>query len=313
MPDRFGLIPEVHLFLLDDDRLLLLRRCNTDYENGNYSVVAGGVEADEEVAAAAIREAREEVGIDVHPADIDVVGVMHRKGADGVVSVVFFLTARVWSGEIVNAEPWNHDEVSWHSVDNLPENMIAYVRTAFINYRHGRFYDHVGWAGTVPVQPNPWPHRFTLISDVHVFLINDHHQVLLLNRRDTDSGDRSFSVIAGDVQADDEITHAALRRAKEDLGIGILRRDLSVVGVMYRRSGDGRVSFFLAASTWIGDIASARPDVCDDMSWHSPDDVPKNTIPCVRHALRNYQDGTFYEALGWEAPPRQHWEIGKDS
>ena len=155
MPDRFGAIPEVHLFLLNDDRLLLLRRCNTDYENGNYSVIAGGVEADEEVTAAAIREATEEAGIDIRPADIDVVGVMHRKGADGVVSVVFFLTARAWGGEIVNAEPWNHDEVSWHSVDNLQENMIAYVRAAFTNYRQGRFYDTVGWDDTVPVQPNP--------------------------------------------------------------------------------------------------------------------------------------------------------------
>ena len=313
MPDRFGAIPEVHLFLLNDDRLLLLRRCNTDYENGNYSVIAGGVEADEEVTAAAIREASEEVGIDVRLADIDVVGVIHRKGADGVVSVVFFLTARSWSGEIVNAEPWNHDEVSWHSVDNLPENMIAYVRTAFTNYRQGTFYDHVDWVETVPVQLNPWPHRFTLICDVYVFLIDDRGQVLLLNRRDIDSGDMSFSVIAGYVRADEEITDAALRRAKEELGIGILHRDLSVVGVMYRRSGDGRVSFFLAAPTWIGDIASARPDGCDDTSWHSPDDLPKNTIPYVRRALRNYQNGTFYEALGWEALPQQNWEIGEDS
>ena len=120
-------------------------------------------------------------------------------------------------------------------------------------------------------------------------------------------------MIAGYVRADEEITDAALRRAKEELGIGILHRDLSVVGVMYRRSGDGRVSFFLAAPTWIGDIASARPDGCDDTSWHSPDDLPKNTIPYVRRALRNYQNGTFYEALGWEALPQQNWEIGEDS
>ena len=303
MPDPFGVIPEVHLFLLNDDRLLLLRRCNTDYENGNYSVIAGGVEADEEVTAAAIREATEEAGIDIRPADIDVVGVMHRKGADGVVSVVFFLTARAWGAEIVNAEPWNHDEVSWHSVDNLPENMIAYVRGAFTNYRQGRFYDTVGWDDTVPVQPNPWPHRFTLICDVHVFLIDDRRRVLLLNRHDTDSGDRSFSVIAGDVQAHEEITDAALRRAKEELGIEIHCPDLSVVGVMYRRFADGRVSFFLTASTWTGDIASAQPDLCDDVSWHFLDDVPRNTIPYVRQALRNYQNGTFYEALGWEGLP----------
>ena len=34
MSNRFRLVPEVHLFLLDrDSRVLLLRRCNTDYEN----------------------------------------------------------------------------------------------------------------------------------------------------------------------------------------------------------------------------------------------------------------------------------------
>ena len=303
MTDRFKVIPEVHLFLMDDDRVLLLRRCNTDYENGNYSVVAGGVESDEEITAAAIREAGEEVGIDVRPADIDVVGVMHRKGADGVVSVAFFLIARSWNGEIVNAEPGNHDEVSWHPVDSLPDNMIAYVSTAFINYRQGRFYDAVGWDDTFPVQPNPWPHRFTLVSDVFVFLIDDHHRVLLLNRRDTDSEHSCFSVITGHVQADEEITDAALRRAKTDLGVEIHRRDLSVVGVMHGRSGDGCISFFLTASTWTGNIASAQPEMCDGVSWHSPDDLPKNTIPYVRQALRNYQNGTCYDAFGWEVLP----------
>ena len=303
MIDRFKVILEVHLFLLDDDKVLLLRRRNTDYENGNYSVVAGGVEADEEITAAAIREASEEVGIDVRQADIDVVGVMHRKGADGVVSVAFFLIARAWSGEIVNAEPGNHDEVSWHSVNSLPDNMIAYVRNAFVNCRQSRFYDNVGWDQEVPVNPHPWPHRFQLIPDVYVFLINDHHQVLLLSRRDTGSEDGTYSVIAGHVEADEEITAAAVREAKEEVGIEIHRRDLSVVSVMHRRSDEGRVSFFLTASTWTGNIANAEPDLCDDVSWHSPDDLPKTTIPHVRQALRNYQNGTFYEASGWEVLP----------
>ena len=70
MPDRFGVIPEVHLFLRNDDRLLLLRRCNTDYENGSYSVIAGGVEADEEITAAAIRRAKEELGIAILRRDL---------------------------------------------------------------------------------------------------------------------------------------------------------------------------------------------------------------------------------------------------
>ena len=95
MSDRFKLLLEAHLILLDTEgRVLLLRRCNTDYENGNYSLVAGKVEADEEVTAAAIREAREEVGIDIQARDVEVAGVMHRMADDGFVTVPFFLAAR---------------------------------------------------------------------------------------------------------------------------------------------------------------------------------------------------------------------------
>ena len=110
MSDRFRLVPEVHLFLLDrHGRVLLLRRCTTDYENGNYSVVAGHVEANEPVTAAAIREAKEELG------------------------------------DIVNAEPDLCDDLSWHSVESLPSNTIPYVKRALGNYQDGTFFDEFGW------------------------------------------------------------------------------------------------------------------------------------------------------------------------
>ncbi|MFZ1039810.1 MAG: NUDIX domain-containing protein [Anaerolineales bacterium] len=72
----------VHLFFLRDKQILLLRRFNTGYEDGNYSVVAGHVDAGESVMQAAIREAREEVGIILQPADIQIVHVMNRKSDD---------------------------------------------------------------------------------------------------------------------------------------------------------------------------------------------------------------------------------------
>ena len=42
--EDFKLIPEAHLLLLKDEQVLLLRRENTGYEDGNYSVVAGHIE-----------------------------------------------------------------------------------------------------------------------------------------------------------------------------------------------------------------------------------------------------------------------------
>lgn len=128
MTKRFLLLAAVHLFLLRDDAVLLLRRFNT---------------GDEDVIAAAIREAREETGIILAPDDVTVVGVMHRKATDERID--FFLTASRWTGTIRNAEPEKCDALTWFPRDALPENVIPYIRRALDNERHGQWFDRYGW------------------------------------------------------------------------------------------------------------------------------------------------------------------------
>ena len=152
--ERFKLIAAVHLFLGRDGRVLLARRCNTRYGDGWYSVIAGHLDGGEEVQAAAIREAREEAGIAIAPADLEVVGVMHRKAAGERID--FFLAAGRWSGEIANAEPHKCDELGWYGLERLPEKTIPYVRRALDNYRRGVWFDSFGWRepdGARPAHP----------------------------------------------------------------------------------------------------------------------------------------------------------------
>lgn len=140
---RFKLIATVHLFLMRGEEVLLLRRFNTGYADGQYSVVAGHLDGGEEIVAAAVREAREEVGVEIAPADLQIVGVMHRKSDDERID--FFLAARAWSGEVTNAEPHKCDHLGWFGVDALPENTIPYVRRALDNFRRGAWFDSFGW------------------------------------------------------------------------------------------------------------------------------------------------------------------------
>ena len=140
---RFTAKVAVHLFLMRDGQVLLLRRYNTGYEDGNYSVVAGHLDGGEEVRAAMIREAREEAGIDIDPADIIVAGVMHRLSNDERID--FFLTASRWSGAVVNMEPHKCDELAWYDLNSLPPNLVPYVRRALENFRAGLWYDSFGW------------------------------------------------------------------------------------------------------------------------------------------------------------------------
>lgn len=143
MGRRFTTPVAVHLFLLRGSQVLLLRRANTGYEDGNYSVVAGHLDGGEPAVQAMIREAREEAGIEIRPEQVQPVGVMHRRSTDERID--FFFACREWQGEIVNAEPEKCDELRFYEWDNLPPNVIPYVRRAIENYRAGRWFDEMGF------------------------------------------------------------------------------------------------------------------------------------------------------------------------
>jgi len=140
---RFRYPVAVHLFFIRDQQVLLLRRFNTGYEDGNYSVVAGHVDAGETVTQAAIREAEEEVGVMISPEDITVVQVMHRKSEEERVD--FFVLVEHWQGEITNREPQKCDKLGWFALHQLPDNVIPYVRQALENYQNGIDYCEFGW------------------------------------------------------------------------------------------------------------------------------------------------------------------------
>ncbi len=124
---------------------MLLRRFNTGYRDGEYSVPAGHLDGNETVRAAAQREAAEEVGIQIDPADILFSSVMHRNEGDERVD--FFVEIRRWSGEPFNNEPHKCDELRWVDVGVFPSNIIPYVRRALENHRDGVHFDEFGWSG----------------------------------------------------------------------------------------------------------------------------------------------------------------------
>jgi 8-oxo-dGTP diphosphatase len=133
----------VHLFLFRGKQILLLRRYQTHYMDGNYSVPAGHLDGEETVRMAGIREAREEIGISFELADMSFAGVFHRHEGDERVD--FFFEVRKWSGEPVNAEPEKCDGIRWVDLDNLPENTIPYIRRAITNYQAGVPFEEFGW------------------------------------------------------------------------------------------------------------------------------------------------------------------------
>ena len=141
--ERFTVPVAVHLLLFDGDRVLLSLRTNTGYEDGRWGVPAGHLDGGESVTAAAIREAREELSIALDSDALTIVGVMHSRQPDEYVD--WFVTVSRWSGTIANAEPHKCKCLRWFRVDELPVDMVAYVRRGIENARAGIAFDSVGF------------------------------------------------------------------------------------------------------------------------------------------------------------------------
>jgi 8-oxo-dGTP diphosphatase len=133
----------VHVALLRGDKVLLLRRYNTGYEDGNYGVVAGHLKGGESVRQAAIREAREEVGVRIASKCLRIVGLIHRLA--GGERLEFFLLADSWEGKIRNAEPKKCDRLRWCSLNHLPSNTIPYVANALRRSRLHLWFSEPDW------------------------------------------------------------------------------------------------------------------------------------------------------------------------
>ncbi len=128
---RFRVALAVHVFLQRGDDILMLRRANTGYADGLLSVPAGHLDGGESVIAAAIREAAEEVGIELTPGDVRVVD--------------FFVAATGWRGEIVNNEPHKCAELLWAPLATPPPDTVPYVREAISDYSTGNWFSTSGW------------------------------------------------------------------------------------------------------------------------------------------------------------------------
>lgn len=107
----------------------MLRRCNTGYMDGYYSLPAGHVEKDETLLDAVIREAKEEIGITIKADDLKLVHTNNRTDTNPN-RINFFFERNTWSGELINQEPNKCDDIKWVSLNILPDNIVPELAKA---------------------------------------------------------------------------------------------------------------------------------------------------------------------------------------
>lgn len=128
--DRHRIVPASYLVLIKENKILLLRRFNTGYEDGKYSMIAGHLDGKESFTQAIIREAKEEASITLKPENLNVVHTMNRNEGIGNERIDVFIQARKWGGTPKIMEPGKCDAMEWFDLDSLPDSTIPYVRQA---------------------------------------------------------------------------------------------------------------------------------------------------------------------------------------
>jgi 8-oxo-dGTP diphosphatase len=127
---RFRVVPAAYLFLRREGQVLLQLRAGTGFMDGHWAAgAAGHVEPGESALAAAVREAREELGVVVDPADVTALSVQHRGVPGGPAleqRVDFFFAATRWEGTPALQEADKAADLRWFPLVGLPHPVVPH-------------------------------------------------------------------------------------------------------------------------------------------------------------------------------------------
>ncbi|GAA2255658.1 hypothetical protein GCM10010430_44340 [Kitasatospora cystarginea] len=137
-PPRHAAPVDAHLILRRGEDVLLTRRAGDTYATGLLHLPSGHVEAVEDVVTAVIREASEEIGVVIDPADVRAAVVLHHRSPAGQTRIGWFLEATIWSGTPRILEPDRCSQIDWFPLAALPDDMVAYCRAGLDAYRAGQ-------------------------------------------------------------------------------------------------------------------------------------------------------------------------------
>ena len=133
---------------------------------------------------------------------------------------------------------------------------------------------------------NKTPHALVC---AHVMLIKGN-EILLGLRENTGWRDGYYSLVGGHVEAGETVRQGAIREAKEEAGIVIQEKDLSIFEVDDSLENVERgqclyISYFFTVTKWKGSITNREPHKCRELRFFSFEDLPANLLPYIAKVI----------------------------
>ena len=121
----------------ENDEILLQRRQGTKLWPGFLALPAGHIDEGENAYEAVIREAREELGIEISISNIIDTFVVNRRNKSLLPYFDVYFEIDNYDGKIKISEPQKCSELIWCDINNLPEDMIDFEIEAIKNNQFG--------------------------------------------------------------------------------------------------------------------------------------------------------------------------------
>lgn len=136
--DREKFLPSIYLIIKNNEgKILLQRRQGSKLWPGFLALPAGHLDVGEDAYEAAIREAKEELDINITVDNISDVFVVNRKNKSLLPYYDVYFELNGYNGEIKINEPNKCSELVWSNIKSLPEDMIEFEKIALNNYLNG--------------------------------------------------------------------------------------------------------------------------------------------------------------------------------
>ena len=130
----------VNLHIIKDGKILLLRRISQRWMNGKLQIPGGHTEHGESPTEAIVREANEELGIDIATSDVKYAGTVFVSNGENEYFAIQFQLIDPNAHEYKIMEPEKCSELVWATISNLPDDTIAIFKDTVNQLQDGSQY-----------------------------------------------------------------------------------------------------------------------------------------------------------------------------
>ena len=137
------------------------------------------------------------------------------------------------------------------------------------------------------------PEREKFLSSIYLIIKNENGEVLLQRRQGTKLWPGYLALPAGNIDEGENAYEAAIREAREELGIEIATNDIVDTFVANRKNKSlpPYYDVYFEISKYVGEIKIAEPEKCSELVWCSPFNLPDDMIDFEKEAMENNANG----------------------